>query len=96
MKKHPLLLAAALLSFAATAQDKDKDEKKWDVSNPPGATYKDVEFTTSEGTWMNLDVSPDGKTIVFDLLGDIYSMPVTGGRACRSTSGPIFAPSARA
>lgn len=63
----------------AKAESKDK-EKKWDVANPPG-TYKDVEFTTTEGTWMNLDVSPDGKNIVFDMLGDIYTMPVTGGEA---------------
>ena len=30
---------------------------------------------------MNLDVSPDGQKIVFDLLGDIYKMPITGGKA---------------
>ena len=57
-----------------------QDKKKWDVSNPAG-TYKDVSFTTSEGTWMNVDVSPDGKEIVFDLLGDIYAMPVSGWRS---------------
>ena len=55
-------------------------------------------FTTSEGTWISLDVSPDGQTIVFDLLGDLYSMPVTGGDATRLTSGmgydmqPRFSP----
>ena len=38
-------------------------------------------FSVQEGTWMNLDLSPDGKTLVFDLLGDIYSMPVEGGTA---------------
>ena len=53
---------------------------KWDVNNPPGP-YKDVTFNTQEGTWMNLDVSPDGKTLAFDLLGDIYSMPISGGKA---------------
>jgi Tol biopolymer transport system component len=44
-------------------------------------------FTTSQGTWISLDVSPDGQTIVFDLLGDLYSIPITGGKATRITSG---------
>ncbi len=66
-------------AVSASAQDK-KEEPKWDVNNPPGP-HKEVEFTFTEGTWMNLDVSPDGKTIVFDLLGDIYSMPISGGQA---------------
>ncbi|HEX8333135.1 MAG TPA: amidohydrolase, partial [Segetibacter sp.] len=57
-----------------------QDKKKWDVNNP-GGNYKDVSFTTNEGTWMNVDVSPDGKEIIFDLLGDIYSMPINGGEA---------------
>ena len=63
----------------ANAQEK-KDAKKWDVANPEGP-YNDVSFTTNEGTWMNVDVSPDGKEIVFDLLGDIYSIPAAGGEA---------------
>lgn len=93
MKKRTLLLlhlAAPLLLVAQKAP-------KWDVNNPPG-NYKNVEFTTSEGTWMSLDVSPDGKTIVFDLLGDIYSMPVTGGKATAIQTGhalqlqPRFSP----
>ena len=44
-------------------------------------TAKDLTFETSTGTFMSLDVSPDGRTIVFDLLGDIYTMPITGGTA---------------
>jgi Tol biopolymer transport system component/imidazolonepropionase-like amidohydrolase len=49
-----------------------------------------VSFETSEGTWLSLDVSPDGQTIVFELLGDLYTMPVSGGSASRITSGPAF------
>ena len=55
-------------------------ETDWDVNNPPGEFNK-VEITTDEGTWMNLDISPDGKTIAFDLLGDIFVMPIEGGDA---------------
>ncbi|HEX2101488.1 MAG TPA: hypothetical protein VHF69_12530, partial [Candidatus Synoicihabitans sp.] len=50
--------------------------------------HRDVSFTTSEGTWMSLDVSPDGKTIAFDLLNDIYVMPAEGGTATVIHSGP--------
>ncbi|MCW3084324.1 MAG: amidohydrolase [Bacteroidetes bacterium] len=80
MNHYKLFVAAALISVSAFAQDDKEKEKKWDVSNPTG-TFTEVDINTSEGTWMGLDVSPDGKTIVFDMLGDIYSMPVTGGEA---------------
>lgn len=49
-----------------------------------------VRFTTTAGTWMSLDVSPDGRAIVFDLLGDLYTLPVTGGRARPLTTGPAW------
>jgi imidazolonepropionase-like amidohydrolase/Tol biopolymer transport system component len=79
MTKHALLACAfAFLSFAGAAQE--KKEAKWDI-NDPKEPFKEISFTTTEGTWMNLDVSPDGKEIVFDLMGDIYLMPVTGGDA---------------
>ena len=45
-----------------------------------------VEFTTDEGTWLNVDVSPDGTQIVFDLLGDLYLLPLEGGKAQRLTT----------
>jgi imidazolonepropionase-like amidohydrolase/Tol biopolymer transport system component len=66
-----------------------KDAKKWDVNNPPGE-FTEFDFTTDEGTWMNLDVSPDGKTIVFDMMGDIYTIPMTGGKAKTLRSGLSF------
>ncbi len=49
-----------------------------------------LKFTTDEGTWLSLDLSPDGRTIVFELLGDIYTIPVGGGKATRVTSGQAF------
>ena len=45
---------------------------------------------TREGTWLSLDVSPDGRTIVFDMLGDLYTIPFAGGDATRLTSGMAF------
>lgn len=44
-------------------------------------------FTTDQGTWISLDLSPDGQTIVFDLLGDLYTIPIAGGKATRLTQG---------
>jgi imidazolonepropionase-like amidohydrolase/Tol biopolymer transport system component len=57
-----------------------KTDGAWNVCNPPGP-HADVAIDVREGTWMNLDVSPDGKSIAFDLLGDIYTMPISGGIA---------------
>src|SRR5687767_8911231 len=62
-----------------TKTDEKKDTKKEETLplKPEGK----IEFTTDEGSWLSLDVAPDGKTIVFELLGDIYSLPVAGGEA---------------
>src|ERR1043166_6310152 len=54
----------------------------------PFTPTKPLKFTTDEGTYISLDLSPDGRTIVFDLLGDIYTMPVEGGKATRIVAGP--------
>ena len=81
------LLAASIFLCSATLFAQDK--KKWDVNNPEG-TYKEISFSVNEGTWMNLDVSPDGNEIVFDLLGDIYSISSTGGEAKLLHGGHAF------
>ena len=105
MKK--LLICIVLVSFflpvisVSVADEKKEDEKpKWDVNNPPGE-WKDVSIDTDEGTWMSVDVSPDGKEIVFDLLGDIYTIPIAGGEAKAMTQGiawdmqPRFSPNGK-
>lgn len=61
----------------------------WDVTDT-GQPYLDAEFTLDEGTWMDVDVSPDGNRILFVLLGDIYSMPAAGGTAVLVHGGPAM------
>lgn len=74
-----LLLSAAHPVLAA-------DNSGWDVNAPPVDTIE-TNIDVTEGTWMNVDVSPDGKTLVFDLLGDLYVMPVAGGTPTRIAAG---------
>src|SRR4029079_8770656 len=94
--KRTLLSCAGIglmaLLWPAAPRALQGDAKKWDVAADLGPTRK-VAFDTSEGTWMNLDVSPDGRQVVFDLLGDIYLMPIAGSgasQATRITSGAAF------
>jgi imidazolonepropionase-like amidohydrolase/Tol biopolymer transport system component len=73
-------------AVAPASEAEKKDEKKWDVMNPPGPAY-DVPIDVKTGTWLSLDVSPDGKEIAFDLLGDLYTIPIGGGEAKALTTG---------
>ena len=85
MRRILLTVLTFILLNPLRAQETDK----WDIEKT-SAPSKNVSFITTEGTWMNLDVSPDGKEIVFDLLGDIYKMPIDGGRATRLAGGMAF------
>lgn len=58
--------------------------KEWDVLNPP-FELNQIKIETNELTWSSLDVTPDGKTLYFDMLGDIYHIPMTGGEATAVT-----------
>ena len=51
---------------------------------------RSIKIKTNEGTWMSLDVHPDGDKIIFDLLGDLYELPLSGGKASRITQGLAF------
>ncbi|MEP0823276.1 MAG: PD40 domain-containing protein, partial [Ignavibacterium sp.] len=84
-----LIFVPPALPAQQAADSVKKQNTGWDVSAPHGPSTQ-IEFETNQGTWMAVDVSPDGKRIVFDLLGDIYSMPVTGGEAIPLTSGPAY------
>jgi Tol biopolymer transport system component/imidazolonepropionase-like amidohydrolase len=83
--------AAALLatSGAATpvAAQQSTPAPNDTATTLPLQAERTLRFTTDEGTWISLDVSPDGQRIVFDLLGDLYTIPMAGGKATRLTSG---------
>lgn len=90
----------SLLLITSLSASYAQEANKWDIEKYQGTT-KNFSITTNEGTWMNLDVSPDGKEIVFDLLGDIYVMPITGGTAKLLSGGiayevqPRFSPNGK-
>lgn len=95
MHKKLLLAALSLCVMSAFAQEKEpkkdsteKDDKK--KKDLPLKVGRRVPIKTNEGTWISLDVSPDGKTIAFDFLGDIYTMPIAGGKATQFTKGMAF------
>src|SRR5882724_2585448 len=83
------LLFPAIIIIISCSAANSQDKPKWNVNNN-GSPAKDVSFTVNTGTWMNVDISPDGKEIVFDLLGDIYSIPFAGGEAKLLRQGPAF------
>lgn len=94
MTRFALALAATLACstsvWAQTAPAADAKPEKWDVNAPPGMTTHKVPIAVDEGSWMNVDVAPDGRTIAFDLLGDIYTMPIEGGTPTRIAEGLAY------
>ena len=74
-----------LLPVAVSLADEEQSDD-WDVSAIPGES-REVSIDTRSGSWMSLDVSPDGRTIAFDMLGDIYVLPIQGGEAKSINSG---------
>jgi hypothetical protein len=99
-----LLLSSRDDAMAAAPQEKGKEKEKQEPKEKekkdepkkkapatlPLKSNRTIEFTTDEGTWVSLDVSPDGKTIIFDLLGDLYTLGIEGGDAKAITTGLAF------
>jgi Tol biopolymer transport system component len=71
-------------------KDDKKDDKKDEKKGLPLKPDHQITFSTDEGTWLSLNVSPDGKTIVFELMGDLYTLPIEGGPAKLISGGMAF------
>lgn len=82
----PLALSAQAGPANAAAQPA-RDPMQEGLPLKPTRT---LAFTTKSGNWISSDVSKDGATIAFDLLGDIYTMPIAGGKATPFTRGMAF------
>src|SRR5262245_39104622 len=93
--RRALLLLAALpasllaqnpaLQAAPAARDSvSKPKREYLLPLDPG---RSISIDTDEGSWMSVDVSPDGKTLLFDMLGDLYTLPFAGGTASSLTTG---------
>src|SRR5688572_9420044 len=97
--KHTL--AAALIvvcTVGLTAQKKDtkkpptpdKPKDPAAAINTPRPDGRKVTFEVTEATWASVDASPDGRTLAFDILGDVYTMPLEGGEARAISRGPAY------
>ncbi|MFK7913705.1 MAG: amidohydrolase family protein [Pseudomonadales bacterium] len=64
----------------------------------PLTPTRTLSFPVRQATWLSLDLAPDGKTLVMEILGDLYLLPVNGGEALPLTRGmaidsqPRFSP----
>jgi Tol biopolymer transport system component/predicted amidohydrolase len=94
MTRLPQVVVAATITVApiATLAETETD------SLPLEGSTEVLSFTTDEGSWLSIDVTPEGDSLVFDLLGDLYRLPIEGGEAVRITSGlgydsqPVISP----
>ena len=85
----PLFGVVVVVATAFAADPPDAKQGAWDVDDP-GGPYREVALEAVEGTWMSVDVHPDGSRLVFDLLGDIWTVPIAGGEATLLSGGLAY------
>lgn len=91
MRQFTVTAAVALLSlFLSSVAASSGTEPLIDESPVRPFAERTLAFSTDSGTWLSLDVFADGRSLVFDLLGDLYLLPMSGGKATPLTRGPAF------
>ena len=90
-RKFFLLLMLIPLTFVAQEKKEEKkDSTKVATKELPLEPKRKISFNTKQGTWISVDVHPDGQTIIFDMMGDLYTIPITGGKATQITKGMAY------
>lgn len=91
------LLLVALLAWTGPVEAQNAKEanttrqlENVEVGTPDLGPMRTISFETDEGTWIDIDLSPDGRTILFSMLGDIYTLPIDGGEARLLLGGRAF------
>ena len=94
---RPLFVAVVVFAFGLVpmiGQERQGAQEPSEGNRSPETlilkTSETIEFTTDEVTWPSVDVSPDGRTLLFDVLGDLYTLPAEGGQATRIMGGLSF------
>ena len=86
MKVFPIatavVMAASVLAPASALPDAGKDL--------PLEPEREIAFTVDKATWLSLDVSPAGDALVLEILGDLYLLPIEGGKARAITRGMAY------
>ncbi len=81
------ILCLVLFSINTFSQKKDSLSGQEKFKDLPLESGRMIKFNTTEGTWLSLDINPNDKTIIFSMLGDLYTIPFNGGKATRITDG---------
>jgi Tol biopolymer transport system component/cytosine/adenosine deaminase-related metal-dependent hydrolase len=98
MLKVLLVSLLPAVVFSATAAADEVERTKDEAAGLPLTSARQIAFDVDEATWLSLDVSPDGETLLFDVLGDLYTLPIAGGEARRLSPGlpfdsqPVYSP----
>ncbi len=85
-----LLATPAVLAGQTAAQADSAARAAATAKSLPLITTRSLAFETTEGSWLSVSLNPTGRSLVFELLGDLYTIPATGGSATRITSGQAY------